>query len=186
MSQTSKNGFIRALPAALLVAGVCALPAAHAADGTITVNGEITGTTCTISGNGGGKSFTVPLPEVLTSALNAAGNTAGNTDFNIKLTNCQPNSGNVSTYFEPGSTVNPQSGKLKNVSGNAQNVEIGLLNKGGAAIMLGAGKPTQNSARATITNGTATLEYTAQYVAAGGAASAGSVNTSVLYSMDYQ
>ncbi len=186
MGQSSKNGFFRALPAALLVAGVCALPAAHAADGTITVNGEISGTTCTISGNGGGKDFTVALPEVLASTLGSAGAKSGETPFNISLTNCQPNSGKVWTYFEPGTTVNTATGQLKNSSGTAANVEVGLFNKDGSAIKLGAGSPSQNSKQVDIVAGAAKLEYVAQYVATAGGAGAGSVNTSVLYSLEYQ
>ncbi|MGX5731393.1 fimbrial protein [Pseudoxanthomonas beigongshangi] len=185
MGQSSKNGFFRALPAALLVAGVCALPAAHAApDGTITVNGEITGSTCTISGNGGGENFTVALPEVLTSALGTAGARSGEASFNISLTNCQPNSGKVWTYFEPGATV-ADTGRLKN-SGTAANVEVGLYNKDGTPIQIGAASASQNSKPADIVSGTAKLEYTAQYVATAGGAGSGSVNTSVLYSLEYQ
>ncbi|AOJ94271.1 type 1 fimbrial protein [Burkholderia multivorans] len=187
MVQFSIQGLPRALRAALLVAGICALPAAHAQDGTITVTGDISGTTCKISGNStGGPNFTVALPEIVASSLGSAGTRTGDTPFNIMLTNCQPGSGNVSTYFEPGTTVNAATGQLKNASGTAQNVEVGLLNKDRSVIKLGVGHPSQNTAKVAIASGSAKLEYIAQYVATGGAAGSGSVNTSVLYSLVYQ
>ncbi|PRH50352.1 fimbrial protein [Burkholderia multivorans] len=187
MDQFTTKGLSRALRAALLAAGLCALPAAHAADGTISVTGEIKGTTCKISGNStGGPNFTVALPEVVASSLGSNGARTGDTPFDIALTKCQPGSGNVSTYFEPGTTVNAQTGQLKNTSGTAANVEIGLLNKDRSAIKLGAGHSAQNSASVAIASGSAKLEYIAQYVAANGPAGSGSVNTSVLYSLIYQ
>ena len=128
------------------IAAAAAMPAvSQAADGTITFTGQITSQTCTISGNGGGKNFTVTLPTVSTSALATAGTTAGRTPFNIALSNCTPNSGNVSTYFEPGATVDTTTGQLINASGTATNVEIGLLNGDSSVITLGAAQASQNS-----------------------------------------
>lgn len=173
--------------AAFTVVAAAALPAiAHAADGTITVNGTIGTQTCTIDGNGSGsKDFTVPLPKVSTSALAVGGSTAGRTTFNITLKNCAPNSGNVYTHFEAGTTVNSTTGQLLNASGTAKNVEVSLLN-GGDQSQIGVGKANENSKAVALSNGSATLPYLAQYVAMGGAATAGTVNTSVMYSIMYQ
>ncbi|VWD34792.1 fimbrial protein [Burkholderia lata] len=177
----------KALSTLLAAAGlVAAASAAHAADGTITITGEITAQTCTISGDGGGKDFTVTLPTVSTSALSAPGSTAGRKPFRIALSNCSPNSGNASVYFEPGTTVNPQTGQLFNATGDARNVEVGLLNKDGSNIKLGVAQAGQNSQTVPIAGGAATLDYYAQYVATGGAAGAGTVGTSVMYSVSYQ
>ncbi|AYQ39901.1 fimbrial protein [Burkholderia aenigmatica] len=177
----------KALSILMATAGLLAVASsAHAADGTITINGEITTQTCTISGNGSGKDFTVALKEVSTSALATSGATAGRLPFNIVLSNCSPNSGNASVYFEPGTTVNASTGNLKNDKGTATNVEIGLLNKDASNIKLGAVKGQQNSQTVPISGGTATLDYYAQYVATGGAATSGSVDTSVMYSVSYQ
>ena len=177
----------KALSILLATAGLAlAATSAHAADGTITITGEITGQTCTISGNGGGKDFTVTLPGVSTSALAAPGSTAARTPFQIALSKCTPNSGNASVYFEPGLTVNAGTGQLKNTNGTAENVEIGLLNKDGSNIKLGATQGNQKSQVVPIKDGAATLDYYAQYVATGGAAGSGSVDTSVMYSVSYQ
>ena len=159
---------------------------AKASDGVITFNGKITAQTCTISGNGGGSSFTVTLPTVSTSSLTAAAQVAGATPFNIALTACSPNSGNVSTYFEAGSTVDAATGNLFNATGSATNTEVNLLNSDSSVIALGQPQASQNSKVVAIASGAATLNYIAQYVAVGGASGAGSVATTVTYSMSYQ
>lgn len=184
MGMTMK--FTRSGVLAAVIAVAAVVPAvSHAADGTITFTGQITSQTCTISGNGGGKNFTVTLPTVSTSALATAGTTAGRTPFNIALSNCTPNSGNVSTYFEPGATVDTTTGQLINASGTATNVEVGLLNSDSSVITLGAAQASQNSKVVALASGAATLKYFAQYVATNGASTAGTVNTTVMYSIIY-
>lgn len=159
---------------------------AAASDGTITFNGQITSVTCNISGNGGGSSFTVTLPTVSTGALGAAGVTAGRTPFNIVLSGASCTNGAVaSTYFEPGATVDSATGKLKNSTGTATNVQLGLLNGDATAIVLGAPQASQNSKSVTIASNTGTLNYFVEYVATGGAATAGTVGSTVTYSISY-
>ncbi|RQU72213.1 type 1 fimbrial protein [Burkholderia cenocepacia] len=172
--------------AALAVVAAATLPTvAHATDGTITINGQIGTQTCTINGNGtGGKDFTVALPKVSTSSLATGGSTAGRTPFKIGLTNCSPATGNVYTHFEPGTTVNSTTGQLLNDKGTAKNVEVGLLN--GDTSNIGVGKADENSKAVALSNGAAELPYYAQYVATGGPAGQGTVNTSVMYSIMYQ
>ncbi|VWC49674.1 fimbrial protein [Burkholderia aenigmatica] len=171
--------------AALTVAAAATLPAvSHAADGTLSIKGKIGTQTCTIDGNGtGGKNFTVALPKVSTSALNTGGATAGRTPFKIGLKNCSPAGGNVYTYFEAGSTVNSTTGNLLN-SGGATNVEVGLLN--GDTTNIRVGKADHKSAVVALSNGAADLPYYAEYVAIGGQAGQGTVNSSVMYSIMYQ
>jgi major type 1 subunit fimbrin (pilin) len=177
--------FTRSGVLAIAIATAFAMPAvSHAADGTITINGQITAQTCTISGNGGGKDFTVILPVVSASALAIAGATAGLTPFSIALTACTPNSGNVSTYFEMGANVNTVTGQLKNTG--VTNVEVGLLNASASLITVGAAVGAQNSPSVAITSGSATLSYFAEYVATGVVAGPGVVSTSVMYSLIYQ
>lgn len=168
-----------------------ALPlAAQATDGTITFNGKITNQTCDISGGTGGKTFQVNMPTVSVSALAAAGDVAGSTPFAISLTNCSPDSGNVSTLFEMGGTVNTNTGSLKNTvgTGMATNVEVQLLNGDNTAIKLGQAQASQNSNSVAISAGAATLNYIAQYSVpntSSTGAGAGTVLTSVTYSMSY-
>ncbi|SOY67793.1 fimbrial protein [Cupriavidus taiwanensis] len=179
------------LLAALIVAGTAmGAQFAHATDGTITFNGKIVGQTCTINGNGNGPgiaSFTVQLPTVSTSTLNQPGNVAGQTPFNIALTNCTPDSGNVHTFFEAGPTTDATTGNLILDAGGAQNVQIRLLNGGTANTPIKAGftDAAQNSNSVSILGGAATMWYYAQYYATG-VATVGPANSSVMYSISYE
>lgn len=157
----------------------------QAADGTIDFTGSVNGQTCTINGGGAGKNFTVALPAVSTSSLAAVGQWAGRTQFSIKLTDCVPESGLVSTRFESGPTVNLGSGSLVVDAGGAKNVEIGLLNSDYSKIKVGAPEAEQNSQQVSMAAGTATLNYFAQYEATG-LAEPGAANTRVQYTMIYQ
>ncbi|MEX3936823.1 fimbrial protein [Paraburkholderia phymatum] len=175
---------------ALIVAAGAALPtASFASDGTITISGNIVPQTCVPSGNGQGKDFTVTLPTVQVSALATDGATAGRTPFNIALTGCTPNiagASNAGVYFEPGATVDTTTGQLINATGTATKVEVGLLNDDYSKINLGQGATSQNVKMVSISSGSATLNYYAQYVAKGGAAGAGTVQTTSLYTIIYQ
>lgn len=176
------------------VSSVGVVGTAFAEDGTITFTGHISSQTCTINGGGSSsKNFTVGLPGVSASQLAAAGATAGRTGFSIALTNCTPATGNVHTFFESGPTVDPSTGNLVLIKGGepdasdvAANVQISLLNSDQTKIQLGAPDASQNSKAVPIDkSGAATLSYFAEYVATG-AASGGSANSSVMYSLIYQ
>ncbi|PZX34075.1 major type 1 subunit fimbrin (pilin) [Cupriavidus phytorum] len=177
------------LLAALIVAGTAmGAQSAHAADGTITFNGNITAQTCKINGNGtNSNNFQVQLPTVSTSILKSLGDVAGQTPFNISLTECTPDTGNVHTFFEAGPTTDATTGNLIVEAGGAQNVQIRLLNGGTANTPIKAGytDQAQNSNAVALTNGAATLSYYAQYYATG-QATAGAANSSVMYSIAYE
>lgn len=189
-----KNARKKLLAASLLLAA--ASPAAFAADGTITFNGRITAQTCRIAGNGGAANFTVTLPTVSASTLRANGNAAGRTPFDIRLTNCTPNTGNVAVFFESGPNVDLATGRLRNTvtavaaTGNtpavvpATNVQVALLNADLSAISVGAAFAAQNTQRVALAGGAATLQYYAQYVATG-ASTAGTLSTTSQYSIVY-
>lgn len=160
---------------------------ASAADGTITINGEITDTTCNISVNGGAADATVVLPTVSASSLAAAGETAGATPFNIALSGCTGTAlGTATTWFESGLNVDSTSGRLNN-TGTATEVQVQLLNSGMAAIMAGGpqGGGGQNDIPVDISTGDGTLNYYAQYYATA-PSTAGTVVTSVEYTLVYE
>jgi len=183
---------------------IAAAPAiSQAANGTITFNGNVTGQTCNISGNGGSKDFTVTLDSVPTSALAADGQTANvrNDTIRFVLTGCTGNgatpaaNGAVRVRFEGGSTVSPTTHRLINTVGAnfAQRVEIGLINSDFSDIQIGGAQtagnpyiPITGDTSATPSTGTATVVYGTKYVATGGAASRGQVVTTVQYSLDFQ
>jgi len=175
----------------LIVAAMgLAASAAHAAPasngGILTINGELTANTCDVSGNGQGNNFTVTLPTVAANTLSAAGSTAGSTGFNIALTNCTPDSGNVHTFWEYGANT-LSDGNLQN-NGTAANVEVQLVdyNAGQKVIDVSKADGAQNSQTVAIASGKANLQYAAQYISPVGSAGPGSVTTNVTYSMSYE
>lgn len=173
-----------ALVAAL---SVVAMANAQAADGTITINGLVTDKTCDIV-TPAGKDFTVTLPTVSKQTLATAGDVAGRTPFQINLANCSE--GKVATYFEPGATVNFNTGRLINQdSAGAKNVDIQLLGSNNQFIpVLAAGSngAQANSQWVSVAEGaSADLNYYAEYYATG-ASTAGKVTSSVQYTIIYQ
>lgn len=173
-----------ALIAATTILGISA---AHAADGTITINGLVTDKTCDII-TPQGKDFTVTLPTVSKQTLAQNGDTAGRTPFTINLGDCSE--GKVATYFEPGATVDFASGRLKNQDlAGATNVQVQLLGSNNQFIPVlaaGANGAQENSQWVDVTEGgSADLNYYAEYYATD-ASTAGKVTTSVQYTIIYQ
>jgi major type 1 subunit fimbrin (pilin) len=178
------------LIASALVASLGALAfapqSAHASDGTITFNGKVTASTCTVGVNGGGASNGVTLPTVSTSALNGAGKVAATTPFSVDLSGCTfGTAGNVSLYFEPGPNTQAD-GNLKNTAAN-NGVEIQLLNNAQGVMALNKAAGDQNGSTAAVTTSatSATLNYYAQYYASAATVNAGAVTSTVTYSVVY-
>lgn len=177
------NKFAISLGASLLC---LAASGAYANGGVLTINGELTATTCTVKGNGASNDFTVTLPKVSTKLLATSNSTAGTTGFYIALSDCTPTTGKVHTFWEYGANTLPN-GNLKN-TGAAGNVEVRLIdaNNGMTPIDVSKTDGMQNSAEVSIASGSATLQYAAQYISPNGGATVGSVSTTVTYSMAYQ
>lgn len=168
---------------------------ASAADGTLTFTGNITAVTCAITGGagtaGGTTNINVALPTVSAASLSAANQVAGATPFSVVIggagqTDCTD--GQIAALnFEPASSplVDATTGNLQNTTGAgyAQNVEVGIVN---AATNQPVNLYTStNTPQGTIAGNTATLDFIAQYVAHGAAATSGQVDTNVAYSVTY-
>jgi major type 1 subunit fimbrin (pilin) len=169
---------------------------AGAVDGTITVTGTIVSNTCKV-GSGSPNNFTVALPTISTSALGGSGAVAGSTAFSIAVSGCGTSGtpSKVTTYFEPGSTIDTTTGNLSNQAGTgaATGVEVRLLNGSGSTatafspIVLGSASASQNSGQFTLASGAATMNYYAEYYQTNATAvGAGSFTSSVTYTMLYQ
>lgn len=177
------------IAATLAAASLTIIPGAFAADGTITITGKVTDSACQIAVNGGDANATVTLPTVSTSSLISDGDVAGATPIVMSLSGC-PSTGHVRAYFEP-QNVDVATGYLINNAVNgATNVQVQVLNAlDGSAIDL-RDNTGNNSvdfvADSDGTTGSVTLNYAAQYVAVNGAASAGSVTTDLVYTLDYE
>ncbi len=162
-------------------------------DGTITFAGAVTENSCTVRINGAGSGDgAVGLPVVDTTSLGRGSvrkSTAAGTFFNITLSACVLNRADVAgklptrvaVYFEAGPNVDPATHALINTG--TSNVEVKLYEASGATrvgpqITPGAGPPV---------SGTDTWYFYAGYaLPAAGDATAGTVATSVTYSLVYQ
>jgi major type 1 subunit fimbrin (pilin) len=166
---------------------------ARAADGTVTVNGAVTDTTCSINGiaSGSPADVTATLPTVSAASLASAGATAGTSnigDIKLVLSGCSDTATKAIARFENGTTVDQTTGNLVNnaSASPAGNVQVRLLNADMQPINILTHENNDVAANgATISGGAATLNYFAQYYATG-AATPGSVASSVQYSMQYQ
>lgn len=184
-----------ALAAVIVSTSVIALMSvnAHAADGTITINGALTDTTCSVNSvaSGSAANVTATLPTVPSGSLAAAGATAGTSnlgDLKLTLSGCSGAATKVVARFENGPTVDQASGNLTNqaVSSAANNVQVRLLNAQMQPINILTNANNDIASKgAAISGGAATLNYFAQYYATG-KATAGNVSTSVQYTMQYQ
>ncbi|TCM62726.1 major type 1 subunit fimbrin (pilin) [Acinetobacter calcoaceticus] len=174
----------------ILLSSIICIETVHAADGTITFKGKVLDSTCKVN-NGGGANLTVSLPNVSLSSLNNAGQVAGRTAFKIILSGCSATQ--VTAFFEPGATVNSNTGRLINsvtTGTSAKNIDIQLLNSKGQQIMLNAfgsdGTQTNTEWQSASSASTSTeLSYAAEYYATA-AVTAGEVNTSVQYTLIYK
>lgn len=197
-----KKTLISTALAAVMGFAMLAPTVASASDGTITFNGQITDTTCTVTGGGaatGTGNITVTLPTVSVSSLSGDGSTAGDTNFSLILSGANCTDGKTAAlWIETTQTpaLDTATGALTNqASGGAGNVEVRMVNPAnnqpinlgindyvinGASVVAANNQPAY-----TISGNTGTLKYVAQYLAVGGAATAGAVNTYLTYSMQY-
>ncbi len=167
---------------------------AHAADGQINFEGELTAQTCLIDVDGNAANpAIVTLAKVAAAGLQTAGTTAAQRNFNINLKNCVGVAGTARAFFEDDANfVDSADGTLKNLATGvdaATLVGLQLVDGiSGAAIVVGSGLQIgatgTNTARDIVAD-MATLPYAVQYISRG-AATAGKVNGSVTYSIVYE
>ncbi|MCR3970916.1 type 1 fimbrial protein [Aeromonas veronii] len=176
----------------LLVALGMNVAAANAASsGTITFNGEITGSTCDVSIDGGAADATVTLPTVADTALAAAGSTTGKTNFIMSLTNCAA-AGNVAAFFQAGATVENTTGRLKQMAtGTTAATNVSLqLSDGFTDKPIFVGNSSQISgnhfeAMSGDPSEEIRLAYEVEYYAED-AVTPGLVNSQVVYNLQYK
>ncbi|WP_447884643.1 fimbrial protein [Serratia fonticola] len=159
-----------------------------ASTGTITFNGELTANTCDVVVDGQQADATVILPTVSTSQLQTATRTAGDTGFVMALSNCAGTLETASAFFQAGASVDAVTGRLLNTTGGATNVSLQLLDASSPTqAVIKAGSQDQVTAMTyqDVTGGSATLPYIVRYYAED-ATTAGTVVSSVVYSIQYQ
>jgi major type 1 subunit fimbrin (pilin) len=176
--------FAKASVAASIVGvSMFAAASAFASSGTIDISGKVEDSVCNIEATGNAVGNTLVLPTVFKSELASDGATAGATGFQFAMTGC-PTTGSVSAYFEI-TNVDSTTGNLVNKAAvPAENVQVQIMNADGEVIDLNTN--SYNGVVALDTAGAATIDYSAQYIAKGGAATAGDVETQLVYTVRYQ
>jgi major type 1 subunit fimbrin (pilin) len=170
----------------LLGAGLLGASGAFAADGTITIQGQVTDASCAIAVDGGTGDSTITLPAVSKSALAVPGDTAGAKSFTMQLSGC-PATGSVRAAFSP-LNVDPATGYLQNTAtvSPATNVQVQVLD--GTVTPIDLRDNTGNEYVPFVDQGgagVADLNYAVRYVSTG-VATAGQVDTQLVYTLDYQ
>lgn len=184
------------LLSAVLVASLGAVAVANAATttstGTITVTGTVVASTCTVAVNGS-QSPTVPLGNMIASML-PAGSAGGWQPVQMIISNCTAVTGysTVIPYFS-GTGVDTGNGYLKNTFGTgASNVEVALSTSQSLSgvLTLQNVSGSQNAGTVALTtqgSNSATINYYAGFMNSSGiAATAGGVNATVQYALNYQ
>ncbi|KVL27722.1 fimbrial protein [Burkholderia sp. MSMB1835] len=163
------------------------LPAARAEDGLVNFQGQVEGATCKINGaESENSSFDVKVGTLPVASFHYVGDPPTMTrPYKITLSDCTPPSGRVSVYFEPGPTVDQNTGQLINM-GTAKNVQLSIMNSDFSKINLAGARGAQNSQSFNIVDGSATLVYFAGYVATSLPVVAGTFNTSVTYILNFE
>lgn len=165
---------------ALLFAAVL-LPALASAN-TIDFDGELVASTCTVTA---AAKVDVKFGKLDVSALSAAGNETGRASMPITLTcpGAAP-TGTVAVRFESPTLGDNATGNLRlTAASTAKNVQIGIDNAAGTRQIIN-GLPTADSF-VPITTGAVKLDYTAVYVAVGGAAGAGTAKSNATFTVAY-
>jgi major type 1 subunit fimbrin (pilin) len=156
---------------------------ARAVDGTITFNGKVLNSTCSVS-NAVSNVVAVTLPDVQSTAFTASGSVAGLTPFSLVLTGCPttPSGVVVGAAFSGGSIDSVHAGTITNTG--TSNVNVQMTDSSGTALNLST---NSNPVNAVISGtGTATLGYKAQYYQPTATAiTAGTVTASVSYTLTY-
>lgn len=176
----------------VFVAAVAGLANAWAFDGSVTVNGTVTSTTCTVTvmndagAAPGTNSLTINLPIISASALKGVGTTAGSMFFAIQITNCN-NSGahtNWTTYFE-GGDIN-KFDRISDHSGQAS-FDVEIVNEDGTPLYLSGGPTDQGVPVKAMPPGPAAnyLGFRARYYATSATTTPGTFSGTFNYTIVY-
>jgi len=171
-----------------MIVALTASSAFAAQQNSIRFKGSVSAQTCNISVNDSTSAAPVILLQAAkVSDLTAAGNTSTPTTFSMKLTGCaNPGTAGEDIKINFVSNNVDASGNLKNISTTspATNVAIQLLDPDSHAINLSSGQATSKAFSLLSGTDSAEAQFTAQYIATG-AATAGNVEASVQYAINY-
>ncbi|MFE0502566.1 fimbrial protein [Lysobacter soli] len=181
--------------ALVAVVAAVAMPSAFAATGKITINGVLRAGTCTVTptsgASGSAADMVVTLPGTPAGALSAADSFAETTPFKVLVgggasDTCNDQVTHLNFENTSGSLINADGYLDNSATGTATKVGVRLLNGDTHATINLANPSDTNNPVATPVSGTpGVLNYQAQYYSKTGGATAGTVNTYVMYTVSY-
>lgn len=169
-----KNIIVATLAAAAVMSSV----SAFAADGQINFTGEITDTACEVV-NTVSSPLAVTLGKVSKSAFVGAGSTAAATRFTLKLSGCPDGLNTASVKFD-GTSVAGDNSVLALTAGGAAGVGIQLSDSNQNKLPLNT-----DSASYSVTDGSASMDFVARYVATSATVTAGAANAVANFTINY-
>lgn len=179
---------------ALACAALCCSPwLSHASDGAISFAGELSTSTCTISGPA---SFTVVLPTISANSLANESDAAGATPFSIAVASCSAGLTGANIYFERSPTVEMGVSFFLN-KGTATNVALHVVLEGDKPVDPSRAYTDQSSPNTwsqyapklsgNIQSNTGRLNFHVSYVNIGDdhSVTPGTVTSNAVYTMIY-
>ncbi|KAA5971611.1 fimbrial protein [Pantoea sp. M_9] len=153
--------------------------AAFAVDGTINFTGKITDDTCDI--DAGSATQNINMGTIGSDAFQGPGTIAGATGFKIVMTNCPASHSAVSVKFDGApDNGNPDILALSSSPTNASGVGIQLRDYDRTPISLNT-----DSKPVPVTGGTATMNFSAAYIATAATVTAGDADSTVNFTVNY-
>jgi major type 1 subunit fimbrin (pilin) len=158
---------------------------AFAADGTITFEGVVNDTTCTLDTNS--QNMSVLLPSVTSTAFSGA-NTAASSPavkFSLTATGCDVGAVSASVLFATGGNVDSTNGNLNNNFAGGTDAQVRIYKADGTTPINLANYGESASNKGNIVGGNATIDFYANYFSKNAKPVAGVLKTSIQYSMQY-
>lgn len=184
----------KTLLSTLMVAGFAAAAfapsSARASDGTITINGSVVASTCSVTVAGQSGNATVTLPPATIAQLTPANTLVDVTPFTIKVSNCSGNT--TATPLFTSSATDAANGALTATNtgspvGNVANLDLALVNSDGTTKLdLRQGEGTQGASSFALTSGAGSANYNVAYYPTAAVTGAGKITAQATYTMIYQ
>jgi len=181
--------------ALVAVVAAVAMPSASAATGKITINGVLRAGTCAVTPGAGATGtaadMIVTLAGVPAASLSSADSYAETTPFQVQVgggasDTCNGQVTRLNFENTSGSLINVDGYLDNSATGTASNVGVRLLNGNTHAVINLTNPSDTNNPTVTPAAGTpGVLKYQAQYYSKAGGATAGTVNTYVMYTVSY-
>lgn len=162
---------------------ISASSASFASTGQITFTGNVLEDTCEASVNGGGTDAAINLPTVPSSVFRGVGSTSGEERFTITLNNCAAAVPHKIAFDS--ADINPATGDLQFDGGGVAMMGIGLQLTNESMEPIDLRTNSNNPSKTGEPGQPIEFVYHARYIQSSALVSAGTADTTLLYSIRY-